>query len=176
MSRSSTSWSSRIGPSWPAFARMRCTDCEPSTRNSTERRRAGSPAERSRMRRDPSDVRVRTQSSGSERRVMTSMGLHLAVGAADDVRRVENERHAPVAEDGGAGEARHLAIVVFEALQHDLVLAEDVVDAKRGAAAVRLENHEESLFDRGLRGLRRTRVFIETDDRQVGAADVEHGV
>src|SRR4051812_34755800 len=65
--------------------------------------------------------------------------------AADDAGQVENECHRSVAEDRGAGHTVDMSVVGFEALDHDLLLAEQVVDEEADAASVALDDDDEAL-------------------------------
>src|SRR5690606_22738867 len=51
---------------------------------------------------------------------------------------VDDQRHPAVAEDGRAGYAGDAAVVVFQVLDHDLLLAEQVVHFQRQPAPVGL--------------------------------------
>src|SRR5690606_36050033 len=54
---------------------------------------------------------------------------------------IDDQRHAPVAEDGGAGHAGDALVVALEVLHHHLLLAEQFVDLQRQAAAVGFDHH-----------------------------------
>src|SRR5512140_1845715 len=54
---------------------------------------------------------------------------------------IEDQRHAAVAHDGGARHVLHLAVVGFEVLDHDLLLAEQFIHQQGDAAAFGLDHH-----------------------------------
>src|SRR5690606_3929260 len=58
--------------------------------------------------------------------------------------RVDDQRHAAVAEDGGAGHAGDALVVGLEVLDHDLLLAEQLVDLQRQTPAVGLDHHRDA--------------------------------
>src|SRR4051812_49397724 len=64
---------------------------------------------------------------------------------ADDSGQIENERHRSVTEDRGAGHTVDVPIVGFEALDDDLLLAEEVVDEEAHAPPVAFDDHDEAL-------------------------------
>ena len=53
---------------------------------------------------------------------------------------VNDQGHAAVAQDRGGRDARHLAIVGFEILDHDLMLADEMIHHQGEALVLRLEN------------------------------------
>src|ERR1700754_2728641 len=54
----------------------------------------------------------------------------------DDSRQTQNQPHASITEDGGAGHSVDVSVVGFEALDDALLLAEEVVDEEADAPAV----------------------------------------
>src|SRR4051812_6803523 len=94
-------------------------------------------------------------------------------GPADDAGQIQNERHRSVTEDRRAGHTIDVAVVRFEALDHDLLLAEEVVDEEADAAPVALDDHDEALVQ-----VMRTRLhaedLVQANHRHVIAAEAEH--
>src|SRR5690606_12397403 len=70
--------------------------------------------------------------------------------ATHEVRDVEDERDASVAHDGGARDAGHLAVVRFEVLDDDLVLADQLVHEQRDALALGLHHDDGRVAPGGL--------------------------
>ena len=64
----------------------------------------------------------------------------------DDGVDVENDGHATIAEDGRAGHAEDAAVIGLEALDDDLLLADDAVDHQRALRLVfGLDHHRHAL-------------------------------
>src|SRR3569833_1783793 len=60
-------------------------------------------------------------------------------------RHVQNQRDRSVPEDRGAGHPVDGALIRFEALEHDLLLAEEVGDEQAHAAPGAFDDHVEAL-------------------------------
>src|SRR5256885_351427 len=58
---------------------------------------------------------------------------------------VQDQRHRAIAQDGGARNVGHLAVVRFQVLDHHLVLAQQLVDQQGHAAAVGLDQDRKSV-------------------------------
>ncbi len=75
----------------------------------------------------------------------------MSCGALEPLH-VDDERDIAVAEDGAAGDAVDVLEVLFEAFDHDLLLADDVIDDQRDlGAAFGLAQHHEPVGDLGAR-------------------------
>ncbi len=55
----------------------------------------------------------------------------------DQHGEIEDQRNAAVAEDAGAGDARHVAVVLGHRLDHDVLLAQHAIDDQSELAALR---------------------------------------
>ena len=95
----------------------------------------------------------------------------LAARAGDDGIDVEDERDAAVAEDGGGGDARHMRVVGFQALDDDLALALDGIDHQRALAAAFGFHQKRDAVDRIGLGRAEVRIAADIDQRAEGVAD-----
>src|SRR5215471_15737479 len=91
----------------------------------------------------------------------------------DDSGQIENECHRSVTENRGAGHTVDVPVVRFEALDDDLLLAEEVVDEEADAAAVAFDDHDEALVQ-VVRARLDAEDLVQADDRHVVAAKGEH--
>ena len=90
---------------------------------------------------------------------------------------VEDEGDAAVAEDGGGGDARHVAVVRLEALDDDLALALDRVDQQRALAAAFGFDQQGDAVDRVGLGARGSRAMRPTSiSGHEGVADRDEPV
>src|SRR4051812_6562737 len=94
-------------------------------------------------------------------------------GPADDAGQIQYQRDRSISEDRGAGHTVDVAIVRFEALDHDLLLVEEVVDEEADTAPVALHDHDEALVQ-VVRARLDTEDFVQADHRHVVTAEAEH--
>ena len=71
-------------------------------------------------------------------------GAGIVLHGADQSGDIEDQRHGAVPEDGCAADAVNLAEVAFQALDHDLLLAEHLVHEQADATGVRLHHHQQA--------------------------------
>ena len=108
---------------------------------------------------------------GSTRCSEKSFGCgRAAVGARDERVDVEDQGDPPVAENRRRGDARHLAIIRFEALDDDLSLIVDRVDDEGAARAHLRLDDENDAADRISRGLAVAEFLSDVDQRREPAA------
>src|SRR5438552_7558532 len=79
---------------------------------------------------------------------------------------IQNQRDAAIAHDGGARHVVDLAVVGFEVLHDDLLLAEQLVDQQRDAAALGFDDDHDSGHVLEVEARHLEHVF-EPDDRHV---------
>src|SRR5690349_14330824 len=93
--------------------------------------------------------------------------------AADDAGQIQNERHRSITEDRRARHTVDVSVVRFEALDDDLLLAEEVIDEEADAAAVAFDDHDEALVQ-VVRARLDAEDLVQADHRHVIAAEAEH--
>ena len=86
------------------------------------------------------------------------------------MRHVEDEGDRAVAENGGAGEARHVGVQLGQRLDHRLVAADDLVDDQADARVGRRDD-DDLLMRVGLAGF--VEQFAQAQERHQLAANVE---
>ncbi|MPM86602.1 hypothetical protein SDC9_133692 [bioreactor metagenome] len=102
-------------------------------------------------------------------------------GTAHQSARIQNQRHGSVAQNGGTRYIGHLAVIAFQVLHHHLMLAQQLVDQQRHAAAFGLDHHHD-VAGLAFIGARHLESTLQRDHRHVFVAHLDqlravgHGV
>src|SRR5690606_38687242 len=97
----------------------------------------------------------------------------LVLGCLHEREDVDDERHTAVAKNGGRRHARNLLVVCLEVLDHDLMLADEMVDQQCETHILHLQDDGDRARHVGF-GILDVEHFVQRHDRQVLTAHLHH--